>query len=125
MNYDMQPYDPNNIFAKILRGEIPNKTVYEDEHVLAFHDIQPERKVHVLIVPKSAYRTVMDFAEHASDTEIINLWRAVPKVIDALGIREKGFRLINNFGEHGAPGVPHFHLHILGGEPVGPLVVKG
>lgn len=124
MSFDLHPYDDNNVFAKILRGEIPNNTVYEDEHVLAFHDIHPERKIHVLIIPKSPYRTAMDFAEHASDSDIIALWRSLPKVIDALGIRGTGFRLINNFGEHGAPGVPHFHLHILGGEPVGPLVSK-
>lgn len=115
-------YDPHNIFARILRGEIPNKTVYEDDHVLAFHDIHPERKIHALIIPKGPYATALDFAENASTSEITAFWQAIPKVIDALNIRDTGFRLINNFGEHGAPGVMHFHLHILGGEPVGPLV---
>ncbi len=115
-------YDLNNIFAKILRGEIPCKKVYEDDHVLAFWDIHPKRKTHVLILPKGAYMDIRTFATQASDTEIASLVRAVPKVAEAVGVKEAGFRLIANTDTHGGQEVPHLHLHLLGGEPVGPLV---
>lgn len=118
----MSDYDPNNIFAKILRGEIPNKTIYEDEHVLAFHDVFPKKKIHALIIPKGAYKNVAIAGEKASDAELAALLRAVPKVVDLLGIKDSGFRLITNNGEHGGQEVPHLHLHIVGGEPVGKMV---
>lgn len=115
-------YDVNNIFAKILRGEIPAQKIYEDDHVLALRDIHPQRAVHVLIVPKGAFTDILSFAEGASDAEIVALIRAVPKVAAALGVNEKGFRLIANTKEHGGQEVPHLHLHLLGGEPVGRMV---
>ena len=115
-------YVTNNIFARILRGEIPCNKVYEDDHVLAFHDIHPLRKVHVLVLSKGSYKTSLDFSENATDAEIIALWRALPKVVDALNLRDDGYRIINNCGKHGDPHVPHVHFHILGGEPVGPVV---
>jgi histidine triad (HIT) family protein len=116
------PYDPNNIFAKILRGEIPNKTVYEDENVLAFHDIHPQKKVHVVIVPKGAYADISDFGDNAKDDEIVALMRAVPKVAAAAGIKDTGYRVITNCGVHSHQEVPHLHLHLLGGEAVGKMV---
>lgn len=115
-------YDQNNVFAKILRGEIPSKKVYEDEHVLAFHDIHPRRKVHVVIIPKGAYENVSVFGEKASEAEIHAFWRAIPKIAAELGLSEKGYRLATNCGEHGHQEVPHLHFHMLGGEPVGHLV---
>lgn len=114
-------YDTNNIFAKIIRGEIPNKTVYEDDHVLAFHDLYPKRKVHVLIIPKGPYMNVNAFGADATDEEIVALWRAVPKVAEKLGLSADGYRLITNCGTHGHQEVPHLHFHMLGGEPVGAM----
>jgi histidine triad (HIT) family protein len=115
-------YDTNNIFAKIIRGEIPNKTVYEDDHVLAFHDIHPRKSVHVVIIPKGPYQNVNAFSKDATDAEIVALWRAVPKIAVALGLTENGYRLITNCGDHGGQEVPHLHFHMLGGEPVGKMV---
>lgn len=121
----MPAYDPTNIFARILRGEIPNKTVLETEHSLAFHDIAPKAPVHVLVIPKGAYVSYDDFAAHASEAEIVDFHRAVARITRELGLdldSGKGFRAITNAGEHGLQEVPHFHLHILGGQPIGPLV---
>ncbi len=115
-------YDQNNVFAKILRGEIPNKTVYEDDRVLAFHDIQPKRKIHVVVIPKSAFTDMSDFGQHASDDDLVALVRAVPKVAEAAGLSQGGYRVITNCGTHSGQEVPHLHLHLLGGEFVGPLV---
>jgi len=115
-------YDHNNVFAKILRGEIPNKTVYEDDMVLAFHDIAPKKKVHVVIIPKGAYSDISDFGDNAKDAELVALMRAVPKVAEAAGIKDSGYRVISNCGTHGHQEVPHLHLHLLGGEPVGRMV---
>lgn len=114
-------YDSDNIFAKILRGEIPNDTVYEDEHVLAFKDIAPHMPVHILILPKGAYTDIDDFGKNASDAEIAALFRAVPKVAEKMGITEDGFRMVSNCKTHGGQEVPHLHLHILGGDKVGPM----
>jgi diadenosine tetraphosphate (Ap4A) HIT family hydrolase len=116
------PYDDTNIFARILRGEIPNKTVYEDEHVLAFHDIGPKAPVHVLVIPKGRYVSVVDFGANASPEEIIAFWRAVAKVAGDLSVSETGFRTIANTGLNGGQEVPHFHVHILGGTLLGPMV---
>lgn len=117
-------YDPNNIFAKILRGEIPNKTVYESGHALAFHDIHPHAAVHVLVIPKGGYINFMDFTTRASADEIIGFHYAVAKVAEILGIQDSGFRLITNNGTHGGQEVPHFHVHVLGGEKLGAMVGK-
>lgn len=118
----MSDYDPNNIFAKILRREIPPKVIYEDENVLAFHDAFPKKKVHALIIPKGAYKNITQFGENGSDAELVALFRAVPKVVELLGIKDSGYRVITNNGEHGGQEVPHLHLHILGGESVGKMV---
>lgn len=115
-------YDPQNIFARILRGEIPANKVYEDDAVLAFRDIDPKRKVHVLIIPKSAYANATHFCEEAKDDEIVALMRAVPKVAEAVGVKSAGYRLIVNCGDHGGQEVPHLHIHMLGGEVVGKMV---
>lgn len=110
-------YDDNNIFAKILRGEIPNKTVYEDAHVLAYHDIHPKAKTHVLIIPKGAYTDIQDFSENASAEEKTALFNSFSKVAEALNIHETGYRLISNCRDHGRQEVLHLHFHMLGGEP--------
>lgn len=121
-------YDPQNIFARILRGEIPNRTVLETAHTLAFHDIAPQAPVHVLVIPKGAYVTYDHFARDASDAEIADFHRAVAKVCALLGIQPgeggEGFRAITNAGEHGVQEVPHFHLHILGGRPMGRMLAR-
>ena len=121
-------YDDQNIFAKILRGEIPNSTVLETNHTLAFNDIQPQAPVHVLIIPKGPYVSHDHFAAEASDAEIVDFARATAEVcritgVD-LGAGNDGFRSIANSGTHGVQDVPHFHLHILGGRPMGPMVKK-
>ncbi len=117
-------YDDQNIFAKILRGEIPNNTVYEDEYVLAFNDIAPHRAIHVLVIPKGNYVSIDDFGANASTEEIAGFYRAIAKIVKEKGLESKGFRCIANTGEHGGQEVPHFHMHILGGEPVGPMTNK-
>jgi len=116
-------YDNNNIFAKILRGEIPCTKVYENEHALAFNDISPQAKVHVLVIPKGLYTDVDDFSKKASKDEISSIMQAVAEVckINKLSLSEggKGFRLIANTGSDGSQEVPHFHFHVMGGEPMG------
>lgn len=116
-------YDENNIFAKILRGEIPNDTVYEDEHVLAFKDIDPKAPVHILVIPKGPYVSIDDFGVKASADEIKGFYEAVAKIAVQEGLKEDGFRCIANTGLNGGQEVPHFHLHILGGKKIGPMVV--
>ena len=115
-------YDPNNIFAKILRGEIPNKTIYEDDHTLAFHDINPQAPIHALVIPKGAYVSMEDFSAHASDAEIAALVRAVGKVADMLGVTKDGWRLLSNVGANGGQEVPHLHIHVFGGKRLGPML---
>jgi diadenosine tetraphosphate (Ap4A) HIT family hydrolase len=115
-------YDPNNIFAKILRGEIPCDKVYEDEHVIAFRDIRPQAKVHALIIPKGAYISSQDFSSKASEAEIVGLTRSISKIADTLGLTESGYRLIANAGLHSHQEVPHYHLHILGGQALGRMI---
>ncbi len=117
-------YDPNNIFAKILRGEIPCKKVFENEHALAFHDIQPHAPIHVLVIPKGAYLAHDDFAARANDAEIAGFERAVGEVAKLTGVVDTGYRLIANAGANGGQEVPHFHVHILGGKKLGPMLVK-
>ena len=115
-------YDDQNIFAKILRGEIPCDKVYEDEYVLAFNDIAPQAPVHILVIPKGAYISIDDFGAKASAEEIKGLYAAVSKIVNEKGLAADGFRSIANTGEHGGQEVPHFHLHILGGTKIGPMV---
>jgi diadenosine tetraphosphate (Ap4A) HIT family hydrolase len=115
-------YDPNNIFAKILRGEIPCDKIYEDEHVLAFRDIRPQAKVHALVIPKGSYVSAQDFSEKASEAEIVAFHRALGTVARKLGLADSGYRLIANTGVHGHQEVPHYHMHILGGQAMGKMV---
>ena len=118
------PYDDQNIFAKILRGELPNSTVYEDEWVLAFHDIVPQAPTHILVIPKGAYVSWDDFSEKATDAEIAAFIRAAGKISRDLGLVEPGYRLLANVGLDANQEVPHFHLHIFGGKPMGPLLAR-
>ena len=115
-------YDPNNIFARILRGEIPNKTVYEDEHALAFHDINPQTPVHVLVIPKGAYVSFADFSEKASDAEIVGFVRAVGKVARDLGLEDPGYRILANHGRDAHQEVPHLHVHLFAGGDLGRMI---
>lgn len=115
-------YDDNNVFAKILRGEIPAKKVYEDEWALAFHDIGAKAPVHVLVIPKGKYVSIAEFGKSASAAEITGFYRALSKVADDLGLAEAGFRSIANTGANGGQEVPHFHIHLLGGKKIGPMV---
>jgi len=118
-------YDPNNVFAKILRGEIPNKTIYEDDLTLAFHDINPQAPVHALVIPKGAYVSMEDFSANASDAEIAALFRTVGKVSDMLGVTKDGWRILSNIGANGGQEVPHLHIHVFGGKRLGPMLTKG
>ena len=115
-------YDPGNIFAKILRGEIPVKRVYEDDWVLAFFDHAPAAPSHVLVIPKKPYRSFEDFSLHASDQELVAFFRAVGHIARQAGLTESGYRLITNHGRDANQEVPHFHVHILGGRALGALV---
>lgn len=121
-------YDDSNIFARILRGEIPNKTVAENDHALAFHDINPSAPHHVLVIPKGPYVDYAHFSAAASDAEIVGFHRLVAQVVDSLAIGPgqggNGFRAITNAGRDGVQEVPHFHLHILGGRIIGRMVAR-
>jgi histidine triad (HIT) family protein len=119
-----RPYDSQKIFAKILRGEIPNKTVYEDEWALAFHDINPQAPVHVLVIPKGAYVSWDDFSAQAGADEITGFIRAVGIVAREAGLVEPGYRLLANVGGHGHQEVPHLHVHLFGGKPLGPMLMR-
>jgi histidine triad (HIT) family protein len=118
------PYDESNIFARILRGEIPNRTVYEDEHVLAFHDINPQAPTHVLVIPKGAYVSWDDFSARASEAEIAGFVRAVGKIAREAGLVEPGYRLLANTGMHAGQEVPHLHVHLFAGAPLGPMLAR-
>ena len=118
-------YDDNNIFAKILRGEIPCKKIYEDEYVLSFYDVNPQKKIHALIIPKGKYIDLDDFNSKASDKEIVFLIKGISIVAKKLGISvdvDKGYRTLANKGEHGGQEVPHLHFHLFGGEKIGRMV---
>ena len=119
-----QPYDDDNIFAKILRGEIPNRTVYEDDHALAFHDINPQAPVHILVIPKGRYVSWDDFTATAPDAEVTGFIRAVGHVAREAGLPAPGYRLLSNIGGHGHQEVPHLHVHIFGGQPLGPMLAR-
>ena len=116
------PYDQGNIFAKILRGEIPCSTVFEDDFALAFHDIAPQAPVHVLVIPKGPYVSWADFSATATDAEITGFVRAVGQVARDLGLEEPGYRLLANAGIHGHQEVPHLHVHIFGGRQFGAML---
>ena len=118
-------YDTNNIFAKILRKEIPCKKIFENDHVLSFHDINPQKKIHVLIIPKGEYINLDDFNNRASDQEIVALSKAITEVAKILGISTdngKGYRALTNLDNHGRQEVPHLHFHLFGGEKIGKMV---
>lgn len=116
-------YDPENIFARILRGEIPNKTVFENEHALAFHDLYPQAPTHVLVIPKGPYVDYGHFAADATEAEIVGFTRAVAEVCKICGLTPgDGFRAISNAGLNGVQEVPHLHIHILGGRPLGRML---
>jgi diadenosine tetraphosphate (Ap4A) HIT family hydrolase len=118
------PYDDANIFAKILRGEIPSKTVYEDEHALAFHDINPQAPVHILVIPKGRYVSWDDFSAKASDADIAGFIRAVGQVARDNGLVAPGYRLLANIGGHGHQEVPHLHVHLFGGRQLGAMLPR-
>ena len=118
-------YDKNNIFAKILRKEIPCKKIFENNHVLSFHDINPQKKIHALVIPKGNYTNLDDFNSRASDQEIIALSKAITEVSKILGISTdtgKGYRALTNLDDHGGQEVPHLHFHLFGGEKIGKMV---
>lgn len=117
------PYNPENIFAKILRGDIPCKKVFENEWVLAFQDIAPKAAVHVLVIPKKPYVSFIDFTKSAPADEIAGVMKAAGQIASDLGLDDSGYRVITNAGEHGGQEVPHFHLHLLGGEKLPPFPV--
>jgi diadenosine tetraphosphate (Ap4A) HIT family hydrolase len=119
-----QPYDESNIFARILRGEIPAKRVYEDEHALAFHDINPLSPTHILVIPKGSYVSWDDFSAKGSDAEIAGFVRAVGKVARDQGLVEQGYRALANVGLNSGQEVPHLHVHIFGGRPLGPMLAR-
>jgi histidine triad (HIT) family protein len=118
----LPPYDSQNIFARILRGEIPCKKVYEDAFALAFHDIAPQAPIHVLVVPKGPYCSFADFSAEASQEEIAGFIRAVGKIAKDLGLEASGYRLLANTGEHSGQEVPHFHVHLFAGRPLGRMI---
>ena len=121
----MATYDDSNIFARILRGELPCNKVHETDHALAFHDINPQAPVHVLVIPKGSFVSMDDFSSNASAEQIAGLWRAVGETARSLGLVEGGYRIMANHGGHAHQEVFHLHVHILGGRPLGPMLEGG
>ena len=119
-----EPYNDQNIFAKILRGEIPANRVYEDEHSLAFHDINPQAPTHILVIPKGPYVSWDDFSARASDAQITGFVRAVGRIAREAGLVARGYRLLANTGPDSHQEVPHLHVHIFAGKPLGPMLVR-
>jgi diadenosine tetraphosphate (Ap4A) HIT family hydrolase len=117
-------YDDSNVFARILRGELPCKKIQESAHALAFHDISPQAPTHALVIPKGAYVSLDDFSAQASEAEIADFWRTVGAVARQLGVAESGYRFLGNTGRDGHQEVPHFHVHIFGGAPLGRMLPK-
>ena len=117
-------YDETNIFARILRGELPCKKIYEDDFALAFHDIQPQAPIHVLVIPKSAYVSLADFSAGAGTAELAGFFQAVGKVARELELEDGGYRVLANHGADSNQEVPHFHVHIMAGRPLGPLLAQ-
>lgn len=118
------PYDENNIFARILRDEIPSRRVFEDAFAVAFHDINPLAPAHILVIPRGKYVSLADFSVHASEAEIAGFWRAVGHVARAQGFEAQGYRILANMGGHAGQEVPHFHVHIFAGGPLGPMLAR-
>jgi len=118
------PYDDQNVFAKILRGEIPSRKVYDDDWAFAFHDINPQAPVHILVIPKGAYVSWDDFSARASAEEIAGFVRAVGHIAREQGLVAPGYRLLANIGGHGHQEVPHLHVHLFGGRPLGPMLAR-
>ena len=116
------PYDRNNVFARILRGEVPCRKVYEDEHVLAFHDIRPQAPTHIVVIPKGEYVSVDDFSQKASEAELVALLRAISRIAREQSVTEGGYRILANHGAAAHQDVPHFHLHLFGGRDLGPML---
>ena len=119
-----EPYDDSNIFARILRGELPCDKVFEDEHVLAFNDINPLAPTHILVIPKGRYVSWDDFSEKGSDEEIAAFVRAVGEIAREAGLLAAGYRLLANVGMNSGQEVPHLHAHIFGGRPLGPMLAR-
>lgn len=119
-----EPYDTNNIFARILRGEIPCKKVYEDDFALAFHDINPQAPTHVLVIPKGEYVSMADFTAKAPDALVTGFFRAVGKVAEELGLVDGGYRILANAGTDSHQEVPHLHVHLFAGAPLGPMLAR-
>lgn len=117
-------YDRNNVFARILRGELPSRKIYEDEYALAFHDINPLAPVHALVIPKGEYVSFDDFVATARAAEITGFFRAVGKAAELLGVSGTGYRILANHGAHAHPEVPHFHIHIFGGKALGAMLPR-
>ena len=115
-------YDDGNIFARILRGEIPSRRVFEDEWAVAFHDIAPQAPVHVLVIPRGRYVSLADFSVHGSAEEVAGFWRAVGRVARELGLEGPGYRVLANMGHDAGQEVPHFHVHVFGGKALGRMV---
>ena len=118
-----EPYDDNNIFAKILRGEIPCNRVHEDDHVLAFEDINPQAPTHILVIPKGRYVSWDDFSAKASEAEIAGFVRGVGYVARSLDLVQPGYRMLANIGKNAHQEVPHLHVHLFGGRPLGPMLL--
>ena len=119
-----QPYDDANIFAKILRGELPSKTVMESEHSLAFHDINPLAPIHVLVIPKGEYVSWDDFSASASDAEMADFTRTIGEVARMVGADSQGYRILSNIGKRGGQEVAHLHVHVFGGAPLGAMLAR-
>jgi diadenosine tetraphosphate (Ap4A) HIT family hydrolase len=117
-------YDDQNVFAKILRGEIPSRKVFENEWALAFHDIAPQAPVHVLVIPRGRYISLADFTAHGSEAEIAGFFRAVGAVAKQLDLEAPGYRILANMGEQAGQEVPHFHVHLFGGRALGPMLAR-
>jgi diadenosine tetraphosphate (Ap4A) HIT family hydrolase len=117
-------YDPDNVFARILRGELPCTKIYEDEHVLAFRDIEPQAPSHVVLIPKGEYASADDFSATASDPELAAFMRAIAKIAEAEGVAETGYRILANTGKAAHQAVPHFHLHLFGGRDLGARLLQ-
>jgi histidine triad (HIT) family protein len=118
----MKLYDKNNIFAKIIRGEIPCNKVYENENILAFHDISKVAPVHILVIPKGEYVSFTDFTSRATNDEIGNFFKKIKEIAEEFGVDKSGYRLITNIGSDASQTVPHFHVHIIGGKKLGGLI---
>lgn len=117
-------YDRNNVFARILRGEIPCTKVFEDQHVLAFRDINPQAPTHIVVIPKGEYASIDDFSANASEEELAGFLRAIGRIAKAEGVAEGGYRILANHGEAAHQEVPHFHLHLFGGRDLGPMLKR-